>query len=178
MFRSGRLTRARMNQILKWVERMPHNLRAVAKACSIYPADLLAWYAAGQDPECRDPLMAELAWRVAEIRGEAAAKNYERVVAAAEGGKKLKVITKPDGGKETVEEDVLPAAWAIEKIDKLAEESPWEISPNQQQADDLYNMMKELEPTPLLTEGEELTPLDDSDDSIQPSALPESSRDP
>lgn len=161
MFRSGRLTRARLSQILKWVNRTPHNLRAVAKACNIYPADLMAWYVAGQDPNCRDPIMAELAWRVAEIRGEAVAKNYERIVAAADGGKKTKVINRPNG-KEVTEEDVLPAAWAIEKLEQMAAESPWEITPNAEQAEDLYQMMKGLEPTPLLTEGDLEEPLEDN----------------
>lgn len=155
MFRSGRLTRARLNQVLKWVERMPHNLRAVAKACNIYPADLLTWYIMGQDPNCKDPVLVELSWRVAELRGEEAAKNYERVVAAAGVRKKVKVVTRPNGDTEVTEEEVLPAAWAIDKIDHMAEKSHWEVSPNSDQAEDLYNLMKELHPTPLLTAGPE-----------------------
>lgn len=159
MFRSGRLTATRLNQIMRWVERMPHNLKAVAKACNIYPADLMAWYLAGQDPDCRDPLMTELAWRIAEVRAEAAARNYERIVAAADGGTKRKVVSKPktDGEgafEETTIEDVLPAAWAIERLEKMAEASVWEISPNAEQAAELHAMMRELEPTPLLPSGE------------------------
>jgi hypothetical protein len=159
VFRSGRLTKARLNQILRWVERMPHDLKSVAKACTIYPSDLLAWYAAGQDPDCKDILMKELAWRVAEIRAEAKAANYERIVAAASIGKKVKVVEKenpnPDlpNTKEVHTEDVLPAAWAIEKLDQLADGSHWEISPDNQQAADLHALMAELTPTPLLTNG-------------------------
>lgn len=160
MFRSGRLTRARLNQIMRWVERMPHNLRAVAKACAIYPSDLLAWYAAGQDAACTDPLMVELAWRVAEVRAEAAAKNYDRIVAAADGGTKRKRVEKKDaaGVVETIEEHVetvLPASWAIEKLEELAGGSAWEIAPDQEQAAELHRMMKELTPTPLLGVGQD-----------------------
>lgn len=159
MFRSGRLTRARLNQIIRWVERLPHDLKAVAKAVNIYPSDLLAWYAAGQDPECKDPLMAELAWKVAEIRAEKRAENFERIVAAASVGKKVKVIekenTNPDmpPTKEIHTEDVLPASWAIEKLDKMADASAWEIAPDNEQASELHRMMAELAPTPLLTDG-------------------------
>lgn len=157
MFRSGRLTRTRLNSILEKAARNPHNLKAVAKACMIYPADLLAWYAAGQDPDCRDPLMVELAWKIAELRFEKSTENYERIVAAANGGKKTKTTEKigPTGepSVEQTVEDVLPAAWAIEKIDQLSKESPWEISPNAEQAADLQALMSELTPTPLLTDG-------------------------
>lgn len=131
MFRSGRLTRTRLNQILGWVEKLPHNLKAVAKACNIYPSDLMAWYAAGQDPTCRDPLMAELAWRVAEIRGQKAAENYARIeVLATEGDFK-----------------------AVEKLEEMSEASAWEISPDNEQAAELHKMLAALEPTPLLGSG-------------------------
>lgn len=153
MFRSGPLTRRRLNSILEKAARHPHNLKAVAKACMIYPADLLAWYAAGQDPDCRDPLMVELAWKIAELRFDKSAENYERIVAAADGGKKEKQTIKADGGLEVTTEDVLPAAWAVEKLEQLAAESPWEISPNAEQAADLHALMRELHPTPLLTDG-------------------------
>lgn len=131
MFRSGRLTRARLNQILGWVEKLPHNLKAVAKACSIYPSDLMAWYAAGQDPQCKDPLMVELAWRVAEIRANKEVENYQRLeTLAGEGDFR-----------------------AIEKIDQKAAESAWEIAPDNAQADELHKMLGALTPTPLLTDG-------------------------
>jgi hypothetical protein len=97
--------------------------------------------------------MSELAWKVAEARFELAAENYERVIAAANGGKKRKRVTKADGSVERTVEDVLPAAWAVEKIDAMAKASPWEISPNAEQAAELQKMMAELQPTPLLTEG-------------------------
>lgn len=131
MFRSGRLTRARLNQILGWVEKLPHNLKAVAKACNIYPSDLMAWYAAGQDPQCKDPLMAELAWRVAEIRGRKAAENFERIETLAREGDFR----------------------AVEKLEALSEASVWEISPDNEQAAELHKMLGELTPTPLLTVG-------------------------
>jgi len=155
VFRSGPLTRARLTAILAKVEKHPHNLRAVAKACAIYPADLMAWYVAGQDPDCKNRLMSELAWRIGEIRFERAARNLERIEAAANGGTKRKVVTKPtaDGAGETEEvtvEDVLPAAWAIEKLEEMQAASHWEISPNAEQADELHRMMAELAPTPLL----------------------------
>lgn len=167
MFRSGRLTKARLNQILRRAEATPHNLRVVAKACMILPQDLLAWFAAGQDPQCSDPLMVELAWEINKLRADVAARNYARIEAAANGGKKTKTVTKPNplaleaGGDasafppvvEVTVEDVLPAAWAIEKIDALAGASHWEISPDAQQAEELHRMMRELTPTPLLTEG-------------------------
>lgn len=153
MFRSGPLTPARLEQILAKVRRHPHDLKAVAKACNVYPADLLAWYIAGQDPACKDQLMSALAWKVAEARFELAAENYERVIAAANGGKKQKEVTESDGTKQVTVEDVLPAAWAVEKIDALAKASPWEVSPNAEQAAELHKMMAELQPTPLLTEG-------------------------
>src|SRR5690606_29708136 len=54
---------------------------------------------------------------------------------------------------EMQEETVLPAAWAIEKIDALAAASHWEISPDAQQAEDLHQMMAALTPTPLLESG-------------------------
>jgi hypothetical protein len=157
MFRSGPLNRARLEQIMRWVVRMPHDLKSVAKACNIYPADLLAWYAIGLDPDCKSPMMAELAWRVNEARAEAKVANYERIVAAASIGKKENPDPDRPPTKEVHTEDVLPAAWAIEKLDKLASESAWEISPNNEQADELHKMMKELEPTPLLTDGSNLT---------------------
>lgn len=157
MFRSGRLTRARLNQIMRRAEATPHNLRVVAKACLILPQDLLAWFAAGQDPKCTDPLMVELAWKINELRADVAARNYARIEAAASGGTKRKTVTKlGTTGEPSVEEhveDVLPAAWAIEKIDQLAAASHWEISPDAQQAEELHRMMAELTPTPLLTDG-------------------------
>lgn len=153
MFRSGPLTRTRLNQIMRRAEATPHNLRVVAKACLILPADLLAWFAAGQDPQCRDPLMVELAWKINELRADVAARNYARIEAAASGGKRRKVVTEDDGTSQHTEEDVLPAAWAIEKIDQLAAASHWEISPDAQQAEELHRMMQDLSPTPLLGEG-------------------------
>lgn len=153
MFRSGRLNEARVAQIVRWVERMPHNLRAVAKACRVYPPDLLAWYAAGQDLECADRWMVELAWEIDRIRAEKAAANYARIEAAANGGTKRKVVTKPGGEIEETIEDVLPQAWAIERLDALQEASPWEICPTGEQAAELHAMMRELEPTPLLGSG-------------------------
>jgi len=158
VFRSGRLTQARLNQIMKRAEATPHNLRIVAKACLILPADLMAWFVAGQDPECRDPLMVELAWKINALRADKAAENYARVEAAANGGKKGKRVVKKDplGGPDAVEEtveDVLPAAWAIEKLDQMAADSVWEIAPNAEQAEELHRMMRELTPTPLLTSG-------------------------
>src|SRR5690606_35435999 len=177
MFRSGRLTRPRLNQILKRAEATPHNLRIVAKACLILPQDLLAWFAAGQDPRCLDPLMVELAWRINELRADVAARNYARIEAAAAGGKKTKRIVRADadGVVESVEmqeETVLPAAWAIEKIDALAAASHWEISPDAQQAEDLHQMMVALEPTPLLPEvaGVEGPPLPPE---VGPSLVPD-----
>lgn len=178
MFRSGILTQARVNQIVKRAEATPHNLRIVAKACSVLPQDLLAWFAAGQDPACKFPLMVELAWRINGLRADVAARNYARIEAAANGGKKTKTVTKPnpytvENGVESPElkpvvevtvEDVLPAAWAIEKIDALAAASHWEISPDAQQAEELHRMMQELTPTPLLTEGEPPMPIDDPSD--------------
>jgi len=131
LFRSGRLTRARLSQIIGWVEKLPHNLKAVAKACNIYPSDLMAWYAAGQDPQCRDLLMVELAWKVAEIRGRKAAENYARIETLAN-----------DGDFK-----------AVEKLEALSEASAWEISPDAQQATELHALMAELTPTPLLTNG-------------------------
>jgi len=159
MFRSGRLTRARLNQILRRAEATPHNLRVVAKACMILPQDLLAWFAAGQDPKCTDPLMVELAWKINELRADVAARNYARIEAAANGGTKRKVVSKPktDGEgtfDEVTVEDVLPQAWAIEKIDALAAASHWEISPDAEQAEELHRMMQALSPTPLLPAGE------------------------
>lgn len=166
MFRSGLLTQRRVEQIIKRAEATPHNLRIVAKACSILPQDLLAWFAAGQDPACTNPQMVDLAWRINCLRADVAARNYARIEAAATGGKKTKTVTKPnpytvENGVESPElkpvvevtvEDVLPAAWAIEKIDALAAASHWEISPDAEQAAELHRMMKELTPTPLLTE--------------------------
>jgi len=132
VFRSGRLTRTRLNQIVGWVEKLPHNLKAVAKACNIYPSDLMAWYAAGQDPQCKDPLMVELAWKVAEIRGTKAAQNYARIeTLASEGDFK-----------------------AVEKLEEMSEASAWEISPDAEQAEELHRMMQALAPTPLLGSGE------------------------
>lgn len=154
MFRSGRLTRARLNQILGWVEKLPNNLKAVAKACNIYPSDLMAWYAAGQDPACKDPLMAELAWRVAEIRGEKAAANYARLESLATEGDFR----------------------AVERLDEMANASAWEIAPDAQQAEELHRMLGALEPTPLLSAPPDrepaaqrtaLSPPPDSDDASQ-----------
>lgn len=157
MFRSGLLTQRRVEQIVKRAEATPHNLRIVAKACSILPQDLLAWFAAGQDPACTNPQMVDLAWRINCLRADVAARNYARIEAAANGGTKRKRVVKADaaGVVEAVEEHVetvLPAAWAIEKIDALAAASHWEISPDAEQAAELHRMMKELTPTPLLTE--------------------------
>jgi hypothetical protein len=180
LFRSGRLTKARLNQILRWVERLPHDLKAVAKACNIYPSDLLAWYAAGQDPDCRDLLMVELSWKIAEIRAERKAENYERIVAAASVGKKVKIVEKENSNpdlpptKETHTEDVLPAAWAIEKLDALSNASAWEISPDNEQAAELHRMLGELTPTPLLTDGHD-NPIPEpapSEGNEQPEADP------
>lgn len=170
MFRSGPLTRRRLIQILAKVQLHPHDLKSVAKACMIYPADLMAWYVLGQDPECKSRLYVELAWGVNNARFERAARNLERIEAAANGGKKTKVVTKPHplaleignednpAFKPVVEvtvEDVLPAAWAIEKLEALQAGSHWEISPNAEQAAELHAMMRELEPTPLLVAGQQ-----------------------
>jgi hypothetical protein len=152
-FRSGHLTRELLDEILELVTQLPHDLKGVARACGIYPADLLAWFAVGQDPQCIDPLMAELSRAVSRARFALAAANYARVVAAANGSTKRKTVTKPGGDVEETVEDVLPQAWAVEKLDALQAASPWEISPNADQADELHKMMRELEPTPLLTEG-------------------------
>lgn len=169
MFRSGPLTPSRLRAILAKVQLHPHNLRAVAKACMIYPADLMAWYLEGQNPECRNPLYRELAWGVNEARFARAAANLARIEAAANGGSKRKVVSKPkvDGEgtfDEVTVEDVLPAAWAIEKLEEMQAASHWEISPNNEQADDLHAMMRELEPTPLLGPGEPPVPVDDPPD--------------
>ncbi len=161
MFRSGLLTQRRVEQIVKRAEATPHNLRVVAKACGILPQDLLAWFAAGQDPACTNPQMRELAWRINCLRADVAARNYARIEAAANGGKKTKTVTRPgpkvEGEEpapivETTVEDVLPAAWAIEKIEEMASASYWEISPDAEQAEELHRMMRELTPTPLLPE--------------------------
>lgn len=154
MFRSGLLTQRRVEQIVKRAEATPHNLRIVAKACSILPQDLLAWFAAGQDPKCTNPQMVDLAWRINCLRADAAARNYARIEAAANGGKKRKEVTESDGTVQTTEEDVLPAAWAITKIEELASASHWEIAPDAEQAEELHAMMRELTPTPLLQSGD------------------------
>jgi hypothetical protein len=153
MRRSGRLTQGRVNQIVSWVEKMPNDLRKVARACNIYPADLLYWYALGQTYDCPDPYAAELAWRISEIRGLKAAENQARLEAAANGGTKKKKVVKPNGEEELTEEDVLPAAWAIERLEKQASESPFEISPNDDLAKDLINAFESSREIPLLTEG-------------------------
>lgn len=181
MFRSGRLDRRRLNQILARAEKTPHNLRAVAKACMILPQDLLAWFAIGQDPKSQgDPsktIYVELAWKINELRADVAARNYARIEAAANGGTKTKTVTKPNAENpaepiiEVTVEDVLPAAWAIEKIEELASASHWEISPDAEQAEELHRMMAELTPTPLLTEG----PRTDSPQSATGQETPEPS---
>lgn len=139
----------------------------------IYPADLMAWYIAGQDPACADPLMVELAWSIAEARGEAAARNYERIIAAADGGVKKKTVIRPNGDEETTIEEVLAQSWAIEKLDELQQASHWEISPNQEQAAELHRLMAELKPTPLLPEHcglNDQVPLEPAEDNSGPSA--------
>lgn len=168
MFRSGPLTRNRLNQIMRRAEATPHNLKVVAKACLILPQDLLAWFAAGQDPKCRDPLMVELAWKINELRADVAARNYARIEAAASGGKKTKEVTENDGTKQVTVEDVLPAAWAIDRIDTLAAASHWEVSPDADQLEELHQMMGALAPTPLLTSGvPEVEVADGVDDVAQ-----------
>lgn len=160
--RSGLLTQVRVNQICRWVEKLPNDLKKVAKACNIYPADLLYWYALGQTYDCPEPLCAELAWRIAEIRANKAARNQARIEAAADGGKKIKTVSKPRTGEdaslppivETTEEDVLPAAWAIERLEKQANESAWEIAPNDDIAEDLIHAFESSKAVPILTEGE------------------------
>lgn len=132
---------------------MPNDLRKVARACNIYPADLLYWYALGQTYDCPDPYAAELAWRISEIRGLKAAENQARIEAAANGGKKTKRVTKADGDVEVTEEDVLPAAWAIERLEQQAAESPFEISPNDDLAKDLIDAFESSREIPLLTSG-------------------------
>lgn len=140
---------------------MPNDLRKVARACNIYPADLLFWYALGQTYDCPDPYAAELAWRISEIRGLKAAENQRRIEAAANGGTKRKTVKKPNPSdptdpivEETVE-DVLPAAWAIERLEQQAAASDFEISPNDDLAAEMINAFKSSTPIPLLTEGEE-----------------------
>jgi hypothetical protein len=161
VLRSGRLTQSRVNQIVSWVEKIPNDLRKVARACNIYPADLLYWYALGQAYDCPDPYAAELAWRISEIRGNKAAENQRRIEAAANGGKKTKTLIKPNPETrvpevvEVTEEDVLPAAWAIERLEKQAAESPFEISPNDDLAKDLINAFESSREVPLLTSGED-----------------------
>jgi len=147
LFRSGRLTEARVDQIVKWVERMPHNLRAVAKACRVYPPDLLAWYAAGQDLECTDRWMVQLAWEIDRIRADKAARNYERLETLADTGH----------------------FQAIEKLESLGEASPWEICPTGEQAAELHAMMRELAPTPLLAEAKTESPSATGPETPKPS---------
>ena len=155
MLRSGRLTQSRVNQIVSWVEKIPNDLRKVARACNIYPADLLYWYALGQAYDCPDPYAAELAWRISEIRGNKAAENQRRIEAAANGGTKTKRVTKADGDVEVTEEDVLPAAWAIERLEQQAAASDFEVSPNDDLAKDLINAFESSREVPLLTSGED-----------------------
>lgn len=152
--RSGLLTQNRVNQICRWVEKLPNDLKKVAKACNIYPADLMYWYALGQTYDCPEPLCSELAWRIAEIRGEKAAENQLRIEAAANGGKKTKSVTKPNGEVEITEEDVLPAAWAIDRLERQANESAFEIAPNDDIAQDLINAFESSKDVPLLPSGE------------------------
>ncbi len=178
--RSGLLTQRRVDQICRWVEKLPNDLKKVAKACNIYPADLLYWYALGQTYDCPDPYAAELAWRIAEIRGEKAAENQLRIEAAANGGRKRKTVTKPnpenpaDPIVEETEEDVLPAAWAIERLEKQANESAWEIAPNDDIAEDLINAFASSKEIPLLTEGQgdEQPPADPEGDGAPASLHP------
>lgn len=80
--------------------------------------------------------MAELAWRVAEIRGEKAAANYARLETLATEGDFR----------------------AVERLDEMANASAWEIAPDAQQAEELHRMLGALEPTPLLPEQAESTP--------------------
>ena len=129
-FRSGPLTRVKLDRLLRWVERMPHDLKRAARAANLYPADVITWYAAGQDPQCRDPLYAELSWRVAEIRGERAAANYARLESLAEAGNMT----------------------AVAALEAKADASLWELSPDNEQAAALAKHLSECAPIPLLPE--------------------------
>jgi hypothetical protein len=128
--RSGRLTSERVAFILKCAKRCPNDLAAVARIARIYPSDLLGWYLAGQVYACDDLPCAELAWGIAELRFERAAKNQERLEAAAQLGVKRKQVIEADGSIQVTEEDVLPAQWAITRLEEQAAKSSWGVSPN------------------------------------------------
>lgn len=157
--RSGALTRVRVEQICRWVERLPNDLPKVARACLIYPADLLYWFALGQTYDCPQPLAAELAWRVNVIRAKKASVNQKRIERGARGGRKVKEVfeidpdTKEPILTEKVVEAVLPAQWAIERLEQQAAESSWELSPNDDVARDLVAAFEATKATPLLSEG-------------------------
>jgi hypothetical protein len=131
-FRSGPLTAVKLARLLAWVEKMPHDLKRAARASNLYPTDVITWFAAGQDPDCRNPYYAELAWKVAEIRGAKSAENYARLEALAEQGDFK----------------------AIEKIDQKSDESLWELSPDNSQAEELNRVLRSHEPVPLLPAGQ------------------------
>jgi hypothetical protein len=156
--RSGKLTAARVARICRWVEKIPNDLNKVARACMIYPADLLYWYALGQTYDCPDPLVAELAWRISEIRGDKAALRQAQLEKAAKGGKKRKVLAKRDEtGKmvpqEVTVETVLPNLAAVERLEAQANESLWEVSPNDAVAKDLIDVFESSREVLQLTEG-------------------------
>lgn len=131
-FRSGSLTRVKLNRLLSWIEKMPHDLKRAARASNLYPTDVITWHLAGQDPDCREPLYAELAWKVAEIRGAKSAENYARLEALAGQGDFR----------------------AIEKIEQKADVSLWELSPDNEQAEQLNLVLRSNEPILMLPTGE------------------------
>lgn len=171
--RSGALTATRLLRICRWVEKLPNDLPKVARACMIYPADLLYWYALGQTYDCPDPLAAELAWRISEIRGGVAAKRQRQLEKAAKGGTKKKVVTKTSTHgeitEEVSEEDVLPKLEAIIRLEEQANQSAWELSPHDAVAKDLIDAFESSKPVLQLTEG---------GIAIQPEAPPPSDSDP
>jgi hypothetical protein len=141
--RSRTLTERGLGAILLWARRRPHDLAYAAKAAGYFPADVLGWYAAGQHPDCPDRLMVELAWEVDQFRAEAAAKNYERLVKAADGGRKEKTVVESDGSVQTTTEDVLPNLRAIEKLEEMQAASAWQASLNDRVAKELLAAMIE-----------------------------------
>ena len=102
------LTERGLAALLAQVRRMGTGRRALhraAKAAGFRPSDVWLWYNAGQRNDCASPLYAALAWEVDQIRAERAAKNAERVEAAADRGE----------------------PWAIQRLDDALDAEPWEV---------------------------------------------------
>ena len=131
-----------MQLLLMWLRRGV-SLRRASMAAGYPPEHVQTWLLHGRDPRCTSPLCATLAFEAAQIEAKKEAQYHRRIKAAASGGSKTTKTTRPGGDEETKVEEVLPAQWAIERLEKRLDASEWGIFPGEALADAILQAANE-----------------------------------